>query len=272
MDIDFLEKKAAKIRSTILEATVKAGNGHIGGSFSCVDILVALYHGKILNINLNNCNDPNRDRFILSKGHAGIALYSILADAGFITKEDLFTYGENDTALAEHPDRRINGIEADTGSLGHGLGIGVGIALSGKIDKSNFKTVVLLGDGECNEGSVWEALMFAAHHQLSNLIAIIDRNRQMILGDTEEQLALEPLDKKFKSFGWEVKEIDGHSFDELLGVLLTTDVIGSQKPLAIIANTVKGKGVSFMENITKWHHGVPSGEELKVAQKELMVV
>ena len=266
MDIALLEKKSAEMRAAILEATVNAGNGHIGGSFSSVDILVALYHGGILNVNSCNPEDENRDRFILSKGHAGIALYTVLADIGFISKDELFTYGRNNTILAEHPDKRINGVEVDTGALGHGLSIGTGMALSGKLSQKKFRTYVLLGDGECNEGSIWEAMMFASHHKLTRLTAIIDRNRQMILGDTEDQIALDPLDDKLRSFGWDVKKIDGHRFIDLFEAIAINN---NTKPLAIIANTVKGKGVSFMENVTKWHHGIPSGEDLEIARGEL---
>ncbi len=271
MNITKLEKKAVEIRSQILEMVVSSGKGHIGGALSCTDILVALYYGGILRLDPQKPQWQERDRFILSKGHSGIALFAVLADLGFFDVAELKTFGQNGSRLGGHPDRRVPGIEADTGSLGHGLGIGAGIALSAKMDSKDFLTFVLLGDGECYEGSVWEALLFASHHNLNNLIAIIDRNQQCVLDYTEDCVSLEPFRDKLLAFGWDVEEVDGHSFKELSGVFANMRDRQSSKPLAVIADTLKGKGVSFMEGKLKWHHGVPNEEELKIARKELSV-
>jgi transketolase len=264
-----LKEKAREIRSAILEMIVAANKGHIGGALSCSDILVALYYGGGLRVDPANPDWPGRDRFILSKGHSASALFAILADLGFFEKATLNTYCKNGTRLGGHPDRRVPGIETDTGSLGHGLGIGVGMALSAKMNGENHRVVVLLGDGECCEGSVWEALVFASHHQLENLTVVIDRNRQCVLDFTEDCSPLNPLPFRLEAFGWETREVNGHSFEELLTAIDSMSARGSKKPLAIVANTIKGKGVSFMEGRIKWHHSVPSGEELVQSRREL---
>lgn len=269
MDIGELERKANWVRHQVLEMIVSANKGHIGGAFSCTDILVALYYGGILRFSPSNPNWSGRDRFILSKGHSCPALYAILANTGFFPVSELGSFCRDGSMLGGHPDRNVPGIEADTGSLGHGLGIGAGLALSAKIDKKDYITVVLLGDGECYEGSVWEAAMFAAHHQLNNLMAIVDRNQQCVTDFTEECNRLEPLAAKWRAFGWEVKDINGHSFEELLLAFKGFRLRRSPRPLVVIANTIKGKGVSFMERNIAWHHSVPAGEELKVARQEL---
>ena len=270
MDYSELRKKSAHIRTLILHAIVSSKKGHIGGAFSCTDILVTLYHGNILRFDSNNPDWDERDRFILSKGHSGIALFAVLADLGFFNMDELKTYCQDGSRLGGHPDRRIPGIEADTGSLGHGLGIGSGMALCAKMDGKNYLTFVLLGDGECHEGSVWEAFLFAAHHKLNNLVAIIDRNRQCVLDYTEDCGQLEPLDKKLQSFGWDTMILDGHSHQDLFEVFSAIRKrVSAKKPLAIIANTIKGKGVSYMEGQIKWHHGIPSDEEYQIAIKEL---
>ncbi len=248
---------------------VGANKGHIGGALSCTDILVALYYGGILRVDPANPRWAGRDRFILSKGHSASALFAILADLGFFEKTTLTTYCKNGTLLGGHPDRRVPGIETDTGSLGHGLGIGVGMALSAKMNGENHRVVVLLGDGECYEGSVWEALVFASHHKLENLTLVIDRNRQCVLDFTEDCAPLNPLNSRLKAFGCEVREVDGHSFEELLDIFDLMSSRRSRKPLAVVANTIKGKGVSFMEGRIKWHHSVPSGQELIQAKREL---
>ena len=226
---------------------------------------MALYYGGILKYDSNNPQWNQRDRFILSKGHAAIALYVILADLGYFDKKELKLFNDGGM-LGEHPDINIPGIEVNSGSLGHGLGIGSGMALAAKIDVKQYKTFVLLGDGECNEGSIWEAAMFASHHNLENLIAIVDRNKLCIHGTTEEINQLEPLDKKFQAFGWHVENVNGHNINEIIAKLKVNHVY---KPKMIIANTIKGKGVSFMENITKWHHGSISKEHYKRAKIEL---
>ena len=264
-----LSKKARWIRRQVLEKIAASGRGHIGGTFSCADILTVLYYGGILRFDPRRPAWAARDRFILSKGHSGLALYVILADKGYFPFSELETYCKDGSVLGGHPDRRIPGIEADTGSLGHGLGIGAGMALAAKTDRKNYMTVVLLGDGECYEGSVWEAAMFAAHHRLGNLVAIVDRNRQCAMDFTEECNKLEPFPDKWKSFGWNTAVVDGHSMKALAKVLGKIRKCEPAKPLAVIANTIKGKGVSFMERNVAWHHGIPSGKDLDIARREL---
>ncbi len=269
MDITKLEFKAKWVRRQILEMIVAAKKGHIGGAFSCTDILVALYYGGILRLNPRSPNWSERDRFILSKGHSCTALYAILADLGFFSINELNSYSQRGSMFGSHPDRNILGIEADTGSLGHGLGIGAGLALSAKMNKKDFLTIVLLGDGECYEGSIWEAAMFAGHHHLNNLIAIVDRNQQCVTDYTEDCNRLEPFSDKWKSFGWQVKTVNGHSFPELINSFSNLRKRKATCPLAIIARTTKGKGASFMEGKIQWHHGVPLGKDLEMARKEL---
>lgn len=250
---------------------VSADKGHIGGSLSCVEILVTLYYGGTLRFNLDDPNWDGRDRFILSKGHAAPALYCILADLGFFPISELASFCQKDSRLEGHPHRGIPGIEVNTGSLGHGLGIGAGLALRAKLDKLDYMTVILLSDGECYEGSVWEAAMFASHHKLDNLIAIIDRNQQSSIDFTENYLQLEPLSQKWHSFGWRWAEVDGHSFEELLSYLSHPNSRQFTAPLVIIANTIKGKGISFMEGKIEWHNRVPAGKDLEKARQELEI-
>lgn len=257
------------IRKSILKIIFNAKTGHIGGSMSCVDILVVLYFGKYIKFNPKKPKLADRDRVIISKGHATAAFYSILAKLGYIKKKELITYCKNNTRLATHLSKKVPGVEVDTGSLGHGLGIGCGIAFSAKLDKKKYITVVLISDGELYEGSVWEALLFAGHHKLDNLIVIVDRNNQIVLDTTENCLKLNPLDKKFKSFGFKTFTINGHSYVELQKVFKNIKNNPSKKPIAIIANTIKGKGVSFMEKNIKWHHAVPQVSEYLKAIKEL---
>lgn len=269
-NITELKKKANWVRNQVLEMIVSAGKGHIGGAFSCTDILVTLFYGDILRYNCQNPAWDERDRFILSKGHSGSVLYAILADLGFFPISELNTYGQNGSMLGGHPDKNIPGVEADTGSLGHGLGIAAGLALRGKLDKKDYVSIVLIGDGECYEGSVWEAAMFAAHHQLNNLIVIVDRNGQCVNDFTETCNRLDPLADKWRAFGWDAVCVDGHSFQGLLKSLSDLRVRKSSRPLAIIANTIKGKGVSFMERKIECHHSVPKDENLKIARQELI--
>ena len=269
MKVKNLEGKATQIRLDILNAIKKAGKGHIGGSYSIVEILVTLYHGKVLKFDPNNPEWEDRDRFILSKGHAGVALYSVLADLGFFHKEEL-NFLNKGKMLGEHPDHFIPGIEVISGSLGHGLSIGAGMALADKFDnKNNRKTFVILGDGECYEGSVWEAANFAAHHKLSNLCVIIDRNSLITHGSTEEINKLGSIKDKLISFGWEAQEIDGHNINNLMNFFQSISQNNINKPIALIAKTIKCKGVSFMENIASWHHGGINEENFLIAEKEL---
>jgi len=271
MNADELKKKAKWIRRQILETIVAANKGHIGGALSCTDAMVALYYGGILRFDPKHPAWDGRDRFILSKGHSCVALYAVLADLGFFPVSELDSYCMTGSSLGGHPDRNIPGIEADTGSLGHGMSIGAGLALAARLDKKDYLTVVLLGDGECQEGSAWEAAMFAAHHKLENLVAIIDRNRQGVTDFTEDSTSLEPFTEKWAGFNWEVRNVNGHSFDELLKAFSDLRSRKSPKPLAIITNTIKGKGISFMEGKLEWHHGVPAGDELKKARQELTI-
>lgn len=267
--IDKLKKKANWLRSQVLEMIAAAGKGHIGGAFSCADILVTLFYAGILRLKPSQPNWPKRDRFLLSKGHSAAALYVILADLGFFPVSELSVYQKEGCILSGHPYRGIPGIEADTGSLGHGLGIGAGLALAAKMSKEDYLTIVLMGDGECNEGSVWEAGMFAAAHKLNNLIGIVDKNGLCATDFIKNCTDIDPLDEKWKAFGWDVVVVNGHSFEQLTQALTGLRERKSEKPLMIIAETIKGKGVSFMENNPSWHHGVPKGDKLEAARKEL---
>lgn len=259
---------AKKIRRRTLEIIYKTKSPHIGSSLSIVEILVALYF-KILRIDISNPENPERDKFILSKGHACPALYAALAERGFISGKELEGFAINGGALEQHPTKDIKrGIETSTGSLGHGLSVGVGMALAAKNDRKNYKVYVVLSDGELNEGSTWEAIMFASHHKLDNLVVIIDYNKIQALGYTKDIINLDPLSEKWASFGWEVKEIDGHDFKQIFETFNSTP-FSEDKPNVIIAHTTKGKGVSFMENKLLWHYRSPSDDEYKEALKEL---
>lgn len=262
-----LEAKANKIRRDILDIVYNSKAGHIGGSLSSTDILTTLYY-NVLNIDPKDIKNPNRDRFILSKGHIAEALYCILGDKGFFDEEKLKTYSQYGSTLIGHPNNKNAGVEVNTGSLGHGLSIAVGIALAGKLDKRNYRVFALMGDGEQAEGSIWEGAMAAANYKLDNLVGIIDKNGLQISGTTDEVMALGDLKSKWTSFGWEVEEIDGNSIEELLKAFNNIPAIDG-KPTMIIAKTVKGKGISFMENVAKWHHGVLTEDEYNQAIREL---
>jgi len=259
--------KARFVRKKVLEMITSANKGHIGGAYSCTDILVAIYYLGLFNLNPKNPTGEDRDRFILSKGHACPALYVILADLGYFDISELDTFCKNNTRLEGHPDINIPGIYATSGSLGQGLSIGVGIALAAKLDKKSFKTIVLMGDGECHEGSVWESVMFAGHKKLCNLIAIVDYNKQCATDYIDDVICLEPFADKWKAFNWNVVHVNGHSFDELVTAFKQNQY--NQRPTVIIAETIKGKGVSFMEKELIWHHTVPKGDQISIANKEL---
>ncbi len=265
--IEYLENKAKTIRNQVLDIIFTIKKGHIGGSFSCVDILTCLYYSDVLMFDNATQNCDDRDRFILSKGHAALPLYVILADLGFFDKEWLIDYQKDGSDLLTHP-HRVHGVDVTTGSLGHGLGIACGIALSAKLDRKRFKTFVLLGDGECHEGSVWEAFLFAAQHKLDNLIAIIDKNSFCATDSIKNCVNLDSLYEKILAFKWDVLIIDGHS---IKSILTAFDFINQkrERPLMIIAQTTKGAGVSFMQDSSGWHHRVPNEEEFKLAKKEL---
>lgn len=269
MDSKTLQKKATELRLVVLEAIAKAGKGHIGGSFSCLDVLVSLFYGDVLRFDAKNPQWRDRDRFILSKGHTGVALYAVLADLGYFDPKELDRVN-NKGILGEHPDNGVPGVEINSGSLGHGLGIGSGMALAAKLDGKDYLTVCLLGDGECYEGSVWESAQFASHLELNNLVAIVDRNRLIVNGFTEEINKMDSMAEKWSAFGWEALEVDGHFFSVLISALQGLRRRKSKKPLVLIANTQKGKGVSFMEDQAKWHHGGIGGEVFEKAKQELL--
>jgi len=268
MDIGMLESKANWVRKKALEMCINAGRGHLGGTFSCTEILVALYYGGILKISPDTIDNRNRDRLIFSKGHAMLALYAILGDLGFFDFKELQNYGKNGTILGDHPDHLIPGIEVSSGSLGHGLGIACGLALSAKMDKINFKTFAILGDGECNEGSVWEAAMFGHNNRLNNLIVIVDNNKIGATDFTANFSGSAPMENKWQAFGWQIIKIDGHNFESILSGFKKAEQ-SENSPVAIIAETIKGKGVSFMENHYNWHHGAPKDELASKATSEL---
>jgi transketolase len=259
-----LEDFSRKIRIHILNMVMNAQSSHIGSSFSIVEILTVLYK-VILNVNPNQLDNPNRDKFLLSKAHASTSLYSVLAELSFFPLSHLEKYYINNGILPGHLDRETIGIEYSFGSLGHGLSVGLGMAISNSQTKNPGKIYVLMGDGECNEGSVWEAIMLASHLKLSNITAIVDYNKIQSFGNTNEVINQESMNERWRSFGWEVIEIDGHSFEELIEAFQ----IDATKPKVIIAHTIKGKGVSFMENSLDWHYKSPNEEQYKVALKEI---
>ena len=241
---------------------------HLGSALSCVDILVAAYWG-VLAIDPRRPEDPNRDRLILSKGHAAAALYAALAYRGFFPEALLETYAQPGSRLEEHPGPGCApGVEVATGSLGHGLSLGIGMALAGRIQGRSYRVFVVMSDGECNEGSVWEAAMFAAAHRLDNVVAIIDYNKWQATGRSNEIMALSPLKQKWEAFRWSAYALDGHDLEALVNVLNRVPD-GSGKPVAVIAHTVKGKGVSFMEDDNNWHYRIPTAEEVRRAWQEL---
>lgn len=261
-----LEKKARWVRLKVLDTIKTAGKGHIGGTFSCVELFVSLYYGGIINFKPNNPKWKKRDRFVIGKGHACLALYHIWADLGFFNKARIEEYGKNGGSLSGQLNLDTPGAEYNTGSLGHALGVGAGMALAAKIDGLDYKTVVLIGDGECDEGSIWESVAFANKHTLNNLICIIDRNRLMVTEMIKEDES-EKLEDKIKAHGWKCITIDGHCFKEIFFAFKNLESLDT--PLMIIADTVKGKGISFMENGIKWHHSVPTEEEFEKARAEL---
>lgn len=265
--ISTLKKKATDIRIEIIRMICRAKGGHIGGSLSGVDILVALYY-DVLNIDPKRPDWGDRDRFILSKGHGVEGYYAILADRGFFPKEELETYRKFRSRLLGHPTMAAPGIEMNTGALGHGLSLGVGMALAGKMDNARYSVYVMFGDGESDEGSVWEAAMAGAQFKLDNLIGIVDRNTLQMSGETEKIMKLESFKDKWSAFGWSVKEVDGHNIEQLIENFKSAPLV-SGKPSLFIANTIKGTGVSFMQNKAHWHHKVPDAEQMHMALEEL---
>lgn len=267
MTVSELTKKSIEYRKNILKYIFHANAGHTGGSLSCIDILNVLYN-HVMNVSPENFKSPDRDRYIQSKGHSVEALYVVLADKGFFPESDLETLCKYNSHYIGHPTKKVNGVEQNTGALGHGLPICVGTALSAKLDNKSFRVFTLLGDGELPEGSNWEAALTASHYKLDNLAAIIDHNKLQITGPTSEVCNTDPIDKKFESFGWAVKYVDGHDYEALIE---TFDALPFEKdrPSLIIAHTTKGKGVSYMENNVKWHHGVPNQNQFAEALSEL---
>ena len=263
-----LKKIANNMRKNIVRMVHNAQSGHPGGSLSCADILTVLYF-RIMNINKDNLHDVKRDKFVLSKGHASPAIYAVLAEKGFIPQEEVMTYRLINSRLQGHPNMRdCPGVDISTGSLGQGLSVAVGMSLANKLDGNDFRTYVLLGDGECDEGMVWEAAMAAAHYKLDNLLAIVDHNGLQIDGKNDDVMKNAPLGEKFAAFGWNVFGVDGHDMDAIEAACKAAEQVKG-RPTVIIAETIKGKGVSFMENQVGWHGKAPNDEQLEIALKDL---
>lgn len=265
-----LKAKSVEYRKKILKYIYGAKAGHTGGSLSCIDILNVLYN-DVLNVGPENFKSPYRDRYIQSKGHCVEALFVVLADKGFFPESDLETLCKYKSHYIGHPTKKVHGVEQNTGALGHGLSLSVGNAIAAKLDDKSFKVFTLLGDGELPEGSNWEAALTASHYKLDNLCAIIDHNKLQISGRTMDVCNTDPIDQKFESFGWAVKHVDGHDYQQLKETFASMP-FEAGKPSLIIAHTVKGKGVSYMEDQLKWHHGVPSEQEYATALRELDTV
>jgi len=265
-----LERIARELRFRTVRTSHLSGTPHLGSCLSCLDLLVYLYW-QVLKIDPSNARDEGRDRFILSKGHAAPVLFQVLAERGFFPVEDLEDYGKDGSVFGEHPPapKYLPGIEAATGSLGHGLPMGLGMALAARIQGASYRTYVVLSDGECNEGSVWEAALMAAAQKISSLTVFVDYNKWQATGRSNEVLGLAPLAAKWAAFGWSVQEIDGHDFAAIEAAASKSDELG--RPKVIIANTVKGKGVSFMEDDNNWHYRIPLAEEVRKAATELQI-
>ena len=262
-----LKQLSLKIRKHAINMTNVGKSSHIGSILSIADIVAVLY-GSVISYKADEPKWADRDRFILSKGHAGAAIYAVLAELGFMPIEKLRTHYQNGSDLSGHVSHKgIPGVELSTGSLGHGLSVASGMALAAKINNNNHKIYVLMSDGECDEGSVWEAALFAQHHKLDNLVIVIDRNKLQSINSTEDTLSLEPFVDKWQSFGWNVVNANGHDHQKLLDAF---ESMVQGKPLCVVADTIKGKGVSFMENNTLWHYRSPQGEEYEAAMAELM--
>lgn len=265
-----LTRKSQEIRKLILDMCIKAGTGHVTSSLSATDLLVTLYYGNILRHDPRRPDWPDRDRLFISKGQASPLLYAVLADRGYYPRSYLQHFARKNGKFGVHLQRNIPGVEITCGSLGQGFGMATGSALAAKLDRRLPLVFALLGDGECYEGSIWEAAMFAAHNRLNNLIVIIDRNYQCVTDFTENIVALEPLEKKWESFGWRVRRINGHSHRELLDALVGCRSRRATQPLAIIADTVKGQGVDFISCVPLWHGLAPKGPEAEKACRELL--
>lgn len=269
IELPELDQMSQKMRLDVLAAVAASGRGHVGGALSVIDLLVSVYFSGLFSFGSPGSSRPIQgDSVILSKGHAGVALYAVLAEVGFISRDELFELNKGGL-LAEHPSPEIPGVNFVSGSLGHGVSVGAGLALGFKNDNSPWKSLVVVGDGELYEGTNWEAAQFAGHHNLNSLCVLVDRNRLITHGNTENILRLEKLDEKWLSFGWDVRIIDGHKHGEIFSALEAFKQGRYHKPLVVIANTVKGKGVSFMENRPEWHHGPVPHDRLQEALSEI---
>lgn len=267
-NIELLKNTAVNVRKSIVEMLTASASGHPGGSLSAVEILVSLYFHE-MKVNPENPKDENRDRFVLSKGHAAPALYSVLAEKGFFEKKELNSLRKLGSILQGHPNMNyVPGVDMSTGSLGQGISAAVGMAIAGKLDKKDYRVYALLGDGELEEGQVWEAAMSAAHYKLDNLTAFVDHNGLQIDGKCEDVMSPEPVSNKFRAFNWNVIDVDGHNFDEIIAAIETAKKT-NDKPTMIVCKTVKGKGVSFMENEAGWHGTAPNKEQCTQAVKEI---
>jgi len=269
LDLKSLKEMASQIRGDVIEMSHRAETPHLGSCLSVIDILVGAFFGGSIRISPSNPQDPDRDRIILSKGHAATVLYAILARCGYFPLDRLNDYAREGSSLQEHPGpSSVPGVEVATGSLGHGLGVGLGMALAARSQRKQFRVVAVLSDGECNEGSVWEAALFGAAQKLSNVTVFVDYNKWQATGRSNEVLALAPLREKWAAFGWDAHEIDGHSMEAILEALkMSPDPAG--RPRAFICNTIKGKGCSFMEDDNNWHYRIPKADEVQAAFKEL---
>lgn len=267
MDTKELHLKAEQLRLKLIDLIYSGGTGHTGGDLSVLNLLTVLYN-HTLKVDAKNPKDPDRDRFVLSKGHCAEALYCVLNDKGFIPQSELDDYGKNYAHLGGHPDVTIPGVEINSGALGHGLSVGVGMALAAKMDKKAYHTFVVMGDGEQAEGSIYEAAMAGNKYHLDNLVAFIDRNHLQISGDTEDVMPLESIVERWTAFGWDVIEMNGDDVDAIVSTLDNID-FQNGKPHMVVSKTTKGFGVSYMENVAKWHHGVPTEEQYQEAVKEI---
>ena len=262
-----LKRKAYELRKDVVEMIYRAKTGHIGGDLSVMEILVDLYY-KQMDVTPENFASGDHDHFVMSKGHSVEALYAVLADRGFFPKEDLKTFATFGSKYIGHPTNKVNGIEMNTGSLGHGLGVGVGMALAGKMNDKNYRVYVVMGDGEVAEGSVWEAAMAGSHYKLDNLTAFVDRNHLQISGTTEQVMNQKSQEERWAAFGWNVIRVPGNDLDAIDNAVELAKKV-KDKPTVIIAHTTKGCGISFVENQVGWHHHVPNDEEYQAALKEL---
>ena len=264
-----LKKKTSSIRKNVLDMCIKAKTGHVTSSLSCVDILVALYYGNIMRHNPKDPDWEERDRFIVSKGQASPALYAVLADCGYFDFKELSKFAQEGGKFGVHLQNDVPGVEITVGSLGQGFGTAAGIALGAKMNRDLYFVFTLLGDGECYEGSIWETALFAAHNRLNNMVAIIDRNYLCVTDFTENLMALEPMEEKWESFGWDVSRIDGHSIEDIINTLRLVRSRKSTKPLLVIADTVKGEGADSLCYQPLWHGIAPKGKDAQKAMVEL---